>query len=438
MGTELYLLIILVLILANGLFALAEMAVIASRRGRLRAMARRDKGAKAALSLAEHPSRFLSTIQVGINLFGILAGAFGGATLAEDLAVWLKGAGVPANYAYFLAFSIVVAPIWYLQLILGELVPKRLAIANPERIAARTAGAMIWISRLLSPFVAVVNGSSTLVLRLMGVRSTDIAKVTEEEIRHLVQEGAEEGAILSVERDMVNRVFRLGDKTVDEVMTPRPQMVALNADDPTEENLRRMRETNFSRYPVTKGEGDEWIGILRAKDLAFLVGDGKQVNLFGTLRPPLFVPDTTPALSMLDQFKKAGIHMALVVDEYGEVRGLVTPADIMEAIVGEMAATPGSAASSIMRRADGSWLVDALMAADELKEPLGLAELPGEAEHDYNTVAGLMLAQLERIPREGDSFDWQNYRFEVIDMDGRRVDKVLISPLAKAEEHETA
>jgi putative hemolysin len=432
MGLEL--LIVLFLILLNGFFAMAEMALVTARRAKLRAMARRSQGAKVALELSKQPSRFLSTVQIGITLIGILAGAFGGATVAKSLAEILADVPYVAGYANAVAVGAVVVLITFLSLILGELVPKRLALADPERVAARTSRVMALLSRIMSPAVSLLGWSTQLVIRLFGLKAETAAKVTEEEIRHLVQEGAETGAILGVERDMVNRVFRLGDKLVDDVMTPRPQIVWLDIGASNQENIRRMREARYSRYPVMKGDIQNCVGVIRAKDLVFEVGKTGPIDLFANMRPPLFVPNTTPALAMLDQFKRAGLHMALVVDEYGDVMGVVTPSDILEAIVGEMAPMPGSTESSITKRADGSMLIDALMPADELKEKLELAELPGETEHDFNTLAGLMLARFERIPREGDSFDWQGFRFEVVDMDGRRIDKVLVTPLPKPAE----
>jgi putative hemolysin len=432
MGLEL--LIVLFLILLNGFFAMAEMALVSARRAKLRALVRRDKGAKVAVQLADKPSRFLSTVQVGITLIGILAGAFGGTTIAGPVAAWLATFPAVAPYSEGIAIAIVVMVIGFLQLIIGELVPKRLALADPERIAARVSRPMAFLTKILSPAVDALGATSSAIIWALGLRAESTAKVTEEEIRQLVQEGAETGAILSVERDMVNRVFRLGDKLVDDVMTPRPQIVWLDIGVSNQENIRRMREARYSRYPVMKGDIHNCVGVIRAKDLVFEVGKTGPIDLFANMRPPLFVPNTTPALAMLDQFKRAGLHMALVVDEYGDVMGLVTPSDILEAIVGEMAPMPGSTESSIVKRADGSMLIDALLAADELKEKLELAELPGEAEHDFNTLAGLMLARFERIPREGDSFDWQGFRFEVVDMDGRRIDKVLVTPLPKPAE----
>lgn len=429
MGLEV--LIVFFLVLLNGFFAMAEMALVSSRRGKLRALVRRDKGAKAAIELYQHPSRFLSTVQVGITLIGILAGAFGGTTIAAPVAHWVATLPYVGAYSEGIALGIVVVIIGFLQLIIGELVPKRIALADPERIAARTSRIMLMLTRIMSPAVDALGATSSGVIWALGLKAESAAKVTEEEIRQIVQEGAETGAILSVERDMVNRVFRLGDKMVDDVMTPRPQIVWLDIDEPAEDNLKRMREARYSRYPVMRGDPQNCVGIVRAKDLVFEIEKKEAINLFTNMRPPLFVPNTTPALAMLDQFKRAGLHMALVVDEYGDVMGVVTPTDILEAIVGEMAPMPGSQDSSIVKRADGSLLVDALLAADELKEKLEVHELPGEAEHDFNTVAGLMLAHFERIPREGDSFDWQGFRFEVIDMDGRRIDKVLITFLPK-------
>lgn len=425
MGLEL--LIILLLVLLNGLFVMAEMALVTARRAKLQAMARKLPGAQTALDLLNDPGRFLSTVQVGITLLGVLASAVGGATLAQSIAGALADVTVLAPYADAAGIGIVVVGITVTTLVLGELVPKRIALGNAERISAALSPMMSRLSRLMGPVVAALGWMSSGVIRLLGFGAETVARVSEEEIRQLVREGADTGVILAVERELVDRVFRLGDKLADDIMTPRPQMITLDAEAPVEANLKIIRETGFSRYPVQRGE--EWIGILRAKDLVFQIGSPSVTDLFAKIRGPLFVPETTPALSLLDQFKEATVHMALVVDEYGDVKGLLTQTDILAAIVGEIAAQRTNEPSSVLRRADGTLLVDALLPADELRDHLNVNELPGEEEHDFNTVAGLMLAQFEHIPREGESFDWRGFRFEVVDMDGRRIDKILITPL---------
>lgn len=420
--------VVLLLILLNGFFALAEMAVVASRRARLKQLARSNRRAAVAAQLVDDPGRFLSTVQIGITLIGVLAGAFSGATIAERIAASLQDVPWLAPYRHAIGIGLVVAAITYLSLIFGELVPKRLALGDPERIATAVARPMRLLSRIAAPAVSLLTWSSEAVVRLLGLHRRKRAGVTEEEIRLMVEEGAQAGVIERVERDMVNRIFRLGDKSVDEIMTPRTQLVWLDATASPEANLARMRESPHSRFPVQRGAEGETIGFVLAKDLATRLAGPAPADLLSALKPSTFVPETAPVFGLLDTFKTTGLDAALVVDEYGVVQGLVTLHDILEAIVGEVAVRAQLGAQAVVRRADGSYLIDGMLAADEAREALGLHQLPGEDEHDFNTLAGMMVANLGRIPSPGDHFDWLGWRFEVVDMDGTRVDKVLAVP----------
>lgn len=418
--------IVFALILLNGFFAMSELALVSARKARLKQLAKTHEGARTALELQADPSHFLSTVQVGITMIGVLTGAFGGAQLAEPVGRGLMALGLPSGTAGTAAFALVVITITFLSIVVGELIPKRIAMAHPEAIAARAAGPMQAFARIMAPFARVLGWITRQVLALLGIRE-DGQSVTEDEIRMTVQEGAEAGAILGAERDMVNRIFRFGDKLVDDLMTPRPQMVTLDADAPAAEQLEAMAEAGYSRYPVVRGDTHEVIGIVRAKDLLRDLAATGKIDVAARMRPPLFVPETTRAIDMLEQMRASDRHMALVIDEYGATQGLVTLTDVLEAIVGELVPMAQPEQRSIIPRADGSFLLDALLPIDELKELLKVGELPGEADQDFNTVAGFMLAALERIPSEGDIFEWQGHKLEVVDMDGRRIDKVLLT-----------
>jgi putative hemolysin len=424
------LVVILLLILANGVFATAEMALVSARKARLQEWA--DAGntrARAALELAQNPGEFLSTVQIGITLVGILAGAFGGARLAEPLAAVLRPLPGVGPYSETLSLGLVVGGIAYLSLVVGELVPKQLALTSPERIAAALAGPMRLISRLASPVVRLLSRSTAAVLRLLRVHPVPEPPVTEVEIRLLMQQGAQAGVFEAAEHDMVQSVFRLGDRRIGALMTPRTDIMWLDLDDPPEELHRRVTETVHSWVPVGRGELDHLVGVARAKDLLGPLLTGQIEALEAFIRPPVVVPESLPALQVLERFRQAGLHLALVVDEYGGVQGLVTPIDLLEALVGDIPDTGMSAEPAVVRREDGSWLVDGMLPADELKALLPIGALPGEGTGTYQTVSGLVMHQLGRIPATGDQFPWGGFRFEVVDMDGHRVDKVLVTPL---------
>jgi putative hemolysin len=424
------LLIILLLVLANGVFSMSEMAVVAARKARLEQRAEAgDPGARAALTLAKAPTRFLSTVQLGITLIGIVAGAFGGAALSETLAARLRQIPLLAPYSDAVGFGLVVLLITYLSLVLGELVPKRLALNNAERVAALVARPMGMLSVLAAPLVKVLSVSTDLVLRLLRARSPQDPPVTEEEVRLLLEEGTEAGVFAQAEQDLVEHVFRLADRRVDEIMTPRPKIVWLDVDAPPAENARRMADSPHAQFPVCRGDLDHVLGIVSVKEVWARVVHGEPPDVTGGMRPPVYVPESLPALKALEAFKASGMHAALVLDEYGGTEGLVTLIDVLEAIVGDLPAPGQAGAGTIVRRADGSWLVDGLTPVDEVTDLLGI-DLEAEAEREgYQTMGGFVMAHLGRIPSPGDTFVWHGLRVEVIDMDGQRVDKILIVPL---------
>lgn len=420
--------IVLLLIVLNGFFAMSELAVVSARRARLQVLEQDGVGgARAALHLSEAPGRFLSTVQIGITLIGIFAGAYGGATIAGALAVWLDEhfARLGTEAAGALALAIVVAAITYLSLIVGELVPKQLALRHPERIAVLVAPIMLVISRLALPLVFLLDVSTRIGLRLVGGHAASEQKVSDEEIKTLIAEATEVGVVKQAERAMIAGVMRLADRPVTALMTPRPDIAWLDLDDDEAATRAALLECRYSRLPVCKGDPDEIQGVVEAKDLLNRALAGQPLDLRAVMREPLVVHDGVSALGLLESLKQSPLHMALVVDEYGSLRGLVTANDILEAIVGELAEHGTEADPSIVQREDGSWLMDGGVAIDEIKETLGLRSLPDE--DDYDTLAGLVLAQLERLPSAGDHFTLGGYRFEVVDMDGRRIDKVLIS-----------
>jgi putative hemolysin len=428
------LIVLLFLIVANGAFAMSEMAVVASRPVRLQQLADQGRaGAAAAAALAASPGRFLSTVQVGITLIGILMGAFGGATLSADLAARLRASALLAPYAEELAIAIVVVVIAYFSLVLGELVPKRLALHTPEAIAARIARPMQWLSAAMLPFVKLLTLSTEGMLRLLGVPERVKQTVTEAEIDGLMKIGAESGVFEHAEREFVGRVLRLDAQTVGAIMTPRVDIVALKLEAPLAENLKTVRREGFTRLPVCRGALSEIAGILDTLDLVEPALEDKPFELEALLRPPLWVPETIHLIRLLELLKQHKEHLALVVDEYGELQGLVTMTDVLEAIVGEVPEAGETESPEIVRRPDGSLLVDGGASLSRLREALERPlELPADEANTYQTAGGLVMARLGRLPRAGDRFDFAGLRFEVLDMDRRRVDKVLVAPLAAA------
>ena len=424
--------LVLLLILCNGFFALSEMSVVTSRKPKLRQMAQESRRAKTALELAEHPERFLSTVQVGITSIGILTGVFGGESLGNRVADLIAPLGLDEDWTQGIGTGVAVTLITYFSIIIGELVPKRIALLAPERIASVVAMPMNAISWITTPFVYLLSLSTRTLMRVLGLNRGNDNQVTEEEIRLLVAESHEQGVIDADERNMINRVLRLGDRSSAGLMTPRTRIVWLDAAADVEENLAIMRETPYARYPVYRGGDTEVLGVLEVKSLTGLIGSsgGGKPDLFRELRPALFVSESTHALKLLEIFREEQQTLALVVDEYGDIQGMVSANDLLDAVLGRVQASEASENEAlVVTRADGSFLVDGRLSSEELRELLSLNTLPGEEEHDFHTAAGLVIARFGRIPHAGEHFDWQGWRLEVVDLDGARIDKLLIARL---------
>lgn len=423
------LLILASLIILNGVFAMSEIAVVTARKTKLQEWAQEGSTRAAiALKLANEPSHFLSTIQIGITLVGILAGAYGGARLSARLAESLSAYPWVGPYADELALGIVVVAITYFSLIVGELVPKRLALHNPETIASVVAGPMSALAKLAHPVVRVLSASTEVVLRLMGSKPSEDAPVSDEEIRVLMEQGTQAGVFEKSEQTLVRNILRLDDRVIASLMTPRIDIVHLDLEDPLDVNVQKIIEQRFSRYPVCRGGLENVVGMVHTKSILAQQLSGQPLNLEPLLQQPLYVPESASGIQILETFRQSGVHAALVIDEYGEIHGLVTLHDVLTAIVGEIASAedqPGS--SMVVRRADGSWLIDAMIDTATLKDLLQVNELPSEDEAIYHTLGGLVMAYLGRVPRTADYFEWEGFRFEVVDMDGKRVDKVLVS-----------
>jgi putative hemolysin len=424
--------LVLLLIVLNGFFALSEMSVVASRKPKLRQMAQASRRAKTALELAEHPERFLSTVQVGITSIGILTGVFGGESIGDRVAMALAPLGLDTELTEAIGTGVAVTLITYFSIILGELVPKRIALLAPERIASVVAVPMNVISVITTPFVYLLSLSTRTLLRLLGLNRSGDNQVSEEEIRLLVAEGHEQGVIDAGERNMINRVLRLGDRSSAGLMTPRTRIVWLDAAASVEENLATMRETPYARYPVYRGSDAEVLGILEVKSLTGMIGNAVegQPDLFHSLRPALFVSESTHAMKLLEIFREEQQTLALVVDEYGDIQGMVAVNDLLGAVLGRVQASEESEDEAmVVSRNDGSLLVDGRLPTEELRELLGVNTLPGEDEHDYHTTAGMVIARFGRIPHVGEQFEWAGWRIEVVDLDGARIDKLLIAKL---------
>ncbi len=427
--------IILLLTIVNGVFSLSEIAVISARKPRLQQRAEAgNHGARRALELAENPNNFLSTVQVGITLITIFTGIFSGATLSEELAILLNRAGIPAQYSEGVSIALVVVATTYLSLVVGELVPKSVALNNAEGAATAVAPFMFSLSKRTSPLVRLLTYSTHFVVRLLGIKPSEEPPVTEEEVEIMLQQGAQVGIFEPGEEEMVRRIFRLSDRKVSSLMTPRREIVWLNPDDPVEKIQEKMATTGYSRFPVATGNLDKVVGLVRAKDLLLQSLAGQPLNLSSILRPPLYVPESMPALDLLERFKEKGVHIALVIDEYGGLEGLVTLNDLLEAIVGDFGRTTEP---EIIQRADGSWLIDGTLSTAELMELLQVDSLPHDEAGYYQTVGGFIMAMLERLPISGDFFEWGGHHFEVMDMDGLRVDKVLLLKINRKGGDET-
>ena len=428
------LLVIGILLLANGTFAMAEIALISARKARLQQLADSgDERARLALALANSPTRFLSTVQFGVTLSSIVAGAYGGTAVARHLDLWLLDRyPALADVAPYLSFGVVVLGITFGTIVLGELVPKRLALSNPEKYAVALAGPMMFIARLASPFVWVLSASTEPLARLLGAKSANRAPVSDEEVASLIEQGLHAGVFHQAEKAMVAGVMALDQCPVTSLMTPRPKMVWLNIGDPDEVNWRKIVASGHSHFPVYQQHRDNVLGMVHIKALWAHAAFNLPTHLKNLVTTALIVPEAATAIQVLEQFKKTGKHVALVADEFGGIQGMVSLIDILEAIVGDLPDQMRRAQPEARRRDDGSWLVDATLAIGEVKELLALKHLPGEGEAEFQTLGGFIITQLGRIPAAGDYFDWSGWRFEVMDMDRNRVDKVLLARLPPA------
>lgn len=429
MGLEI--LIILLLIIVNGVFTMAEMAVVGARKSRLEEWA--DKGnarAKAALELAQAPNQFLLTVQVGITLTGILAGVFVGRIVADQIAAYLDTIPGVEPYSPAIALALVVIVITYLFLFVGELVPKRLALRHAERIAAAVARPMRALTTISSPIVHLLSVSTDAMFHIFGKPHVQEPPITEEEIKTLVEQGTEAGIFEESEQNMVEAVFSLSDRSARSLMTPRTQIVWLDANAPDDQVRAKIKESGYSRFPVGGGGLDHVTGLVQAKDLLAQYLAGHALDLKPILQEPLFVPRTVSALHVLDLFKQSGKHIALVVDEYGGIEGLLTHHDILQAITGAIALGEKSKEPKAVQRHDGSWLLDGMLAVEEFKEIFHLEDLPGEKKDAYQTLGGFLFTQMGRVPSVTEQFEWGGLRFEIVDMDGKRIDKVLVTTLS--------
>jgi len=438
MSPTIEILIIFLLTILNAIFVMSEMAIVSSRKVRLQHMTNQgDAKAKVALKLANEPNQFLATVQVGITLLVILSGAFGEGTIGKRISPILASIPVLAPYSEAIASVIAILCITYLTLVIGELVPKRLALNNPEPISAAFAIPMQMFATFTSPVVYLLNASTDLVVRLLGIQPSTEPQVTEEEIKVLIEQGTEAGTFEEAEQDMVGRVFRLGDRRVSALMTPRPDMVWLDLDDSAEMNRQKMIDSAHSRFPVCQGGLDNVLGIVHVTDLLSRSLASQPLDLTVALRQALFVPESTRGLKVLELFKQTGTHIALVVDEYGVIQGLVTLNDILVEIVGDIPSIDQPEDPQAVQREDGSWLLDGMLAVEEFWELFGIKELTGDQRGNFHTLGGFVIMQLGRIPTAADHFEWNGLRFEVMDMDGNRVDKVLVMPIAQDSKSST-
>lgn len=427
-------LIILLLVIANGVFAMSETAIVAVRKRRLRRLAEKgDTRARAALDLSESPNRFLSTVQIGITLVGVLAGAFGGATLAGEIAGALERFPTLAPYGEAIGVGAVVIMVTVLSVVIGEMVPKRLALNNPLEIALKVAKPVRRLAAMTSPVVTFLGASTDLVLKIVGFKPKAEPVVTEDEVRAMLEQGHHAGVFFKTEKEMAERALALDRKCVADVMTPRPQIVWINVSDTNERNWQKIAECGHSYFPVHEGDRDNVIGLISVKSLWAQQISGRSGSLRSQLISPLFVPERMTALRLLETFRQTRKHMALVGDEFGTVQGLVTLVDVLEEIVGDIPAVDEPMRARVVKRDEGSWLVDAGLELDELKKLLGVEELPGEDERAYQTLGGFVLFRCQRFPREGEWFEWSGHRFEVADMDRHYVDKILIRKLPSAK-----
>ncbi|CAI9416025.1 hypothetical protein ANOBCDAF_03616 [Pleomorphomonas sp. T1.2MG-36] len=425
--------VIFILLILNGLFAMSELAVVSSRRPRLEALAAKgSKGAATVLKLAANPGRFLSSVQIGITLVGILAGAYSGATLSEPFALFLVAEGVPTAFASALSIAVVVGLITYFSLVIGELVPKQIALANPEAVASIMARPMLGVAFVATPVAFVLERSSRLIIGALGLKATGESTVTEEEIKAVIAEGTNSGILEPEEKELMAGVMRFSDRSIRAVMIPRPDITGIDLDWDDRRIVEAIASSSHSRYPVFTGSIDMVQGVIQAKDLLDQHLKGEALDLRSRIRQVDMVPDTASALDVLDTLRRSPLQMVMVIDEYGSVEGMVTAADILTAIVGNLGGEADEELSEIVQRADGSWLIDADLGVDLVAEKIDCKGLD-DPERDYETLAGFVLSVTKAIPSTGDIVDWRGWRFEIVDMDGRRIDKVLVTAPAQSQ-----
>ena len=432
--TILYIIIIIILIILNGILSMSELAVVSSRKGKLQKMINEGKKhAQTVIDLNENPNQFLSTIQIGITLIGVLTGAFGGATLSTPLANVISPY-VP--YAESISVLIVVIVTSYLSLVIGELVPKRIALNSPERVAVKVAKSMKILSKICKPFVIILSKSTNAVLTILRINHKEDTSITEEEIELMIEESRVEGNIEKEEEDIIKRVFKLDEQKVDMIMTPRSEIIWIDLDDSPEENKKKIIESKRSIFPIAKGELDDFMGVVQSKDILAVLFENKEMNLEKIVKNPIVVPENLESLELLKQYKenKEYVHMALIVDEFGSVSGLITLNDLLEGIVGDIPGIDETDDPIATQRADGTWLIDGRYQIDRFKELFDYSEeFPDEKEDNFTTIAGFILSFCGKIPEEGEEFIWDRFSFEIVDMDGNKIDKLLITDLGPQE-----
>lgn len=423
---------IFVLFLLNAVFAMYEIAMVSSKKTRLVTRAEDGlKGASAALELLQDPDQqYLSAIQIMITMIDTLAGGIGGARLSQPLAEIFRRINWLAPFADTVALILVVISITYFSIVIGELIPKRIAVSKPEDVVTRLSPMIKVLSRVVRPLTRLLSASTNLGIKLLNIDVTKEPAITEEELKGYIQEGRQTGVFDEAEQTMVDGVFRLSDRRVDAIMTPHTEVVWINLDDDNETIVREMMGSSYSRLPVAHGDLDRSVGIIDTKDLLGVDIHNAQFNLEDYIREPLFFPGNMQAVKAFEQFRETGIHHALVLDEYGGVEGFVTLYDVLESIVGDIPLDEHDKDQDVVQRSDGTWLVDGLIPIDELKEIMDVDELPEEDKAGFQTLSGFVMNQLGRIPKTGAVFDWDHWRFEVVDMDGHRVDRVLVTDIS--------
>lgn len=428
--TIFYIIIIIILIILNGILSMSELAVVSSRKGKLQKMINEGKKhAQTVIDLNENPNQFLSTIQIGITLIGVLTGAFGGATLSSPLASVISPY-VP--YAETISVLIVVIITTYLSLVIGELVPKRIALNSPERVAVKVAKSMKVLSKICKPFVIILSKSTNAVLTILRINRKEDTSITEEEIELMIEESRVEGNIEKEEEDIIKRVFKLDEQKVDMIMTPRSEIIWIDLDDSPEVNKKKIIESKRSIFPIAKGELDDFMGVVQSKDILAVLFENKEMNLEKIVKNPIVVPENLESLELLKQYKenKQYVHMALIVDEFGSVSGLITLNDLLEGIVGDIPGIDETDDPIAVQRADGTWLIDGRYQIDRFKELFDYSEeFPDEKEDNFTTIAGFILSFCGKIPAEGEEFIWDRFSFEIVDMDGNKIDKLLVTDL---------